>query len=274
MGEPWLITPETHHTLQEVLMSHIEGRSVATTANLAIPFTPKAVGLGLTKHAQPGSRVWTKGRLAVIPVWGVIGQHMSNLEMMCGGFDVAGLEHDIGLVSSDPSIKNVLFDFNTPGGTVTGVPEAGKMIAALGKTKNTFGFTDSMSASAGYWLMSQTNSVYATESAGIGSIGVYCAFLDRSESMKARGERMHIIKAGKHKAMGAPGNPLNDEDLALVQAQVDRDYASFVKAIRSKRPDVSDETMQGQMFRAPEARQAKLVDAMVTSLTTLISKLS
>jgi signal peptide peptidase SppA len=275
-NENWLILPETHHAIQEALLAHIEGRhpgGIDSSARMAVPFTTKAVGNGLTKHPSPGNRVWTRGRLAVIPVWGVIGQHLSNLEASCGGFDVARLEHDISVVANDTAIRNVMFDFNTPGGTVTGVPEAGRMIAQLGKEKNTFGFTDSMSASAGYWLMSQTNAVYATESAGIGSIGVYAAFLDRTEAMKTRGEKMHIIKAGKHKAMGAPGNPLTDEDVAMIQAQVDRDYAAFTKAILSKRPDVKSETMQGQMFRTPEARAAKLVDATVTSLSALISKL-
>lgn len=271
--EPWLITPETHYAIQDALWNYVSN-GPSTTNQMAVPFTPKAVGLGLTKHPQPGNRVWVRGQLAVIPVWGIIGQHLSNLETMCGGYDVARLETDIDAVMADSSIRRVLFDFNTPGGTVTGVPEAGRQIAALAKEKSTFGFTDSLCASAGYWLMSQTDTIYATESATVGSIGVYAAILDRSKAMEARGERMHIIKAGKHKAMGAPGTTLSDEDVALIQAQVDRDYTAFTKAIKSKRKSVSNETMQGQLFRAPEALTAKLIDAQTTSLSKLISRLS
>lgn len=277
-SEPWCVLIDQHYAIQDALLAHMEGGHVPILANqhasVQVPFTPVAVGLGLKRPTEQGSRLFTKGALGVIPVRGVIGSHMSSLETMCGGYDVAQLTHDLETAREDSSIKRVLVDFHSPGGTVTGVPEAAKVFRALGKEKDTFAFTNGQSASASFWLMSQANHVYMTESAGVGSIGVYLALLDRTEGMKVRGERLQLFKAGKHKAMGLPGNPLTEDDKVLLQAQVDKTYAKFTGAVKGARPGVSSETMQGQMFTGADARDAKLVDSLVSSLGALVSRLS
>lgn len=271
--EEWCVLVEQHYAIQETLLAHIDGRAANTVmANMQAPFTPVAAGMGLKPPTERGSRLFTKGSLGVIPVRGVIGSHMSSLETMCGGYDVSQLTRDLELASEDSAVKRVLVDFHSPGGTVTGVPEAAKAIAAMDKP--TFGFTSGHSASASYWLMSQCDNIYMTESAAVGSIGVYLALLDNSQAMAARGEQVTIIKAGKYKAMGHPGTKLSADDEALLQARVDKTYAKFTSAVKGKRADISSATMQGQMFVGSDARDAKLVDSLVTSLSALVQRLS
>ena len=121
--------------------------------------------------------------------------------------------------------------------------------------------------------MAKTNHIYITESASVGSIGVYLALLDRSEAMKARGDKLQLFKAGKFKAMGFPGTTLTEEESAMLQATVDKAYTKFTSAVTSSRPGVQSAAMQGQMFTGSDARDAKLVDALVLSFASLVRKL-
>lgn len=276
--EPWAITTEMHATIQELLNERILGSQTAPLAatihSAQVAFSPMAAGAGLNPPTERGSRLWTRGALGVIPVRGIIGSHLSSLEMMCGGYGVEQLQTDLERAAEQDNIKRVMVDFHSPGGVITGVPETAKQLAELGKKKETFAFTSGQSASASYWLMSQANHVYATESARVGSIGVFVALLDQTKAMEARGEALRLFKAGKYKGMGLPGNALTEEEGALIQAAVDESYAKFTSAITSKRPKVEKATMQGQMFSSANARAAGLIDSVVRGFNSLVARLS
>lgn len=271
--EPWCIMPEQHLIIQEVLLE-AEAIEQLSSRNIDVvsPFGPYAIGAGLTPPTESGSRMWTKGQLAVIPVRGIIGNHLSSLEMMCGGYGVEQLSADIERAQDRDHIKRVLLDFHSPGGTVTGVPEAAAQFAELGKIKDTYAITTGLSASASYWIMSQANHIYSTKSAQVGSIGVYTAFLDRSEARAKKGEKLHVFHAGKYKAMGL--RELTDEDKTLIQASVDKVYGNFTRAITAKRPKVTSATMQGQVFDGEDAMAAHLVDGTISSFNSIVNRLS
>lgn len=273
--QPWAILPSAHYAIQDALERYATGATQDIRAGLhQVPFGPMAAGLGLTAPRERGSRVYTRGPLAVIPVQGILGSHLSMLETMCGGYDMAQLSHDLDIAAEDDGIKRVLLHFHSPGGTITKIPEVSNQLKKLGKTKETFGYTDGISASASYWVMCQCNHVYASESSGIGSIGVYLALLDRTKELEAKGQAIKLFKAGKHKAMGMPGNPLTREDEDLLQSQVDSTYLKFTTTVKKNRSGVKDEALQGQMFSAEDAVKHNLIDSLVNSLTGLVSKLS
>ncbi|WP_172682970.1 S49 family peptidase [Verrucomicrobium spinosum] len=80
-----------------------------------------------------------------------------------------------------------------------------------------------------YWLASQADVIAAAPSSCIGSIGVYMALLDETRALEMEGYTVNLIKAGKHKAMGASFQKLTDEERAIFQGQVDSIYADFKK---------------------------------------------
>ena len=275
--EPWCVLPEQHWALQEALIAILESSYDAKAVDPTMaqrPFTPIAAGLGLTAPSQPGSRLYTRGVLGVMPVRGVIGSHLSSLEMACGGYGVEQFCMDLERASEDPGIKRLLVDWHSPGGTVTGVPEAAKAFRDFGKNKETFSFTSGMCASAAYYIASQANNTYLTESAGYGSIGVYSAYLDRTEAMAKRGEKLRLFRSGDHKGMGLPGSTLTAEQEKMIQDRVDSLGSQFRSAVKSARGDVSKEDMQGQMFYGRDAIKSKLADATVMSLGSLVKRLS
>lgn len=261
--QPWLVKSETHFAIQEVLKSRLAGESMAIESLVE-----------KDDNKSCWQMVGDQGQIAVIPVFGIIGKHMSMMETMCGGYDVESLGESIEEALSYKEVKSILLHINSPGGTVTGVPEMAEVIARASTYKNIFAYTDGDMCSAAYWLGSQAHSVYASPSASVGSIGVYMAFLDETRAMENEGVKLELIKAGRLKGMGLPGNPLSEEARAHLQAQVDEIYNEFTGAVKSRRPSVNDDTMQGQAFSGRQALARGLVDRLVNNVSTLIQEIN
>jgi ClpP class serine protease len=63
---------------------------------------------------------------------------------------------------------------------------------------------DGMLASAGVWAAAGADSISATRSSEIGSIGVYTVRVDRSQALQNAGIRVHLVSSGGVKG-GADG---------------------------------------------------------------------
>jgi signal peptide peptidase SppA len=170
-------------------------------------------------------------------------------------------------------VQAVVFKFNSPGGMAQGTPETAAQIAALSASKPTIAFTDSMCCSAAYWMASQCRLVLATLSADVGSIGTYLALYDYTEYLAKEGIKLELFARGTYKALGIAGRPLTDEQRAFLETEVDRTNARFLAAVRSARPGVTDETMQGQWFDGEQALAAKLIDQVVPDFSAAIGSL-
>lgn len=272
-GEPWLILPSTLDTIQQVLAERIEGNERSTVVfQRQNHFSAQA--LGLTPPRSIKSRVYRSGKMAFIPVQGVIGKNLSLMEAMCGGYNIDQLAQDVGEVMADASIQNVVVGYDSPGGRVQGVPETAKLLAEMRGVKNTFSFTDAMAASAAYWLFSQAEHRYITESAAVGAVGVIVALVDRTKQLEMQGVTVTVIKAGAHKGAGMPGNPMTAEQIQMIQDQVNLFYEMMVGDINRAHKGISPDSLQGQLFVGSQVIKAKLADATVTSLGALVQKLS
>jgi protease-4 len=206
------------------------------------------------------------GDTAVVTVAGVIDKHLSDFEKSCfGGCDLADVDRALALAAADRKVERIVLNMNTPGGSVTGVPETAARVARLAETKEVRAYCDALCASAGYYIASQADHIAAAPSAVLGSIGVYCAVLDRTRELEIKGIKVQLIKAGKWKAMGAAFQPLTDEERAILQASVDEIYRDFTGAVTSRRPGVGSDTMQGQTFRGTRAAAAGLCDEITSA---------
>ena len=210
------------------------------------------------------------GKTEIIPVHGTIGQHLGTMDMLSGdGCDLDDVNAMIDVARADPSVERIIFDFRSPGGTVTGVPECGRKILSI-TDKETIAFTDSECCSGALWLAAQCQKFYATPSSSIGSVGVWCAYLDISRQMQNDGENMQAFFAGKYKLMGAYWKPLTDDEGALIQKGVDKIYANFKAAMQSFRTVDDANFGNGLCFDGEEAAQLGFTDGTVESLDELV----
>jgi len=255
-GEPWAIRREQLSIIQRLVESRILGVRGAAAETIEI------VGKN-----EPEQEVEVEGSTVIIPVHGTIGRHLSMLELECGGCDLKQVEIMMDDAERDSSIARIVFDFNTPGGTVTGVPELAARIRE--SQKECVAFTDSQCCSAGYWLASQCREFYCTGSSEVGSIGVWMAHFDYSRQLENDGVRVTEIKAGEMKTLGAPWRPMTEAERSVLQAGVNKVWEQFKDDVRATR-SVQDEDMEGQVFDGDEAVSRGLASGLVDSLTEIL----
>lgn len=208
---------------------------------------------------------------AIIPVKGVIGKNLSELESLCGCCDIHDVEEMLEECERDTSIKTIILDIDSPGGTSVGVPELANRIKNC--SKEVISFTGNECCSAAYWLGSQASKFYATPSSSVGSIGVYIAFPDCSEAFKMEGVKMDVIKSGTYKGAGIPGTSLDEGQRQMLQQEVEDIHADFKEAVKSVRSFVEDSSMEGQMFSGKRGAEAGLVTSLTNGFDEMLKEL-
>lgn len=260
--EPLVITPSRHAALMQMVETRLGAQKVYDEDDTAI--SPKTDDDGDDEMQREGST-------AIIPVHGVLVAHPEDIAMSECGCAMEDLSAAIDAAENDPRIERVVYDFRTPGGTVTCIPETGRKIQY--SRKETIAFTNSECCSGGLWLAAQCQRFYATQSSRVGSCGVYCMTLDLSKAMEEQGIKVNAIFAGKYKLLGASFKPLADDERAILQNGVDRIYGQFKEAMETYRV-VSDENFgSGLIFDGDEAAELGFTDGVVESMDEILENM-
>lgn len=260
--EPWNILPQVHAQIGRQFRGYLEAGMPA------VPMPP-------TPDEAPGAPplVSAAGRgLALLTIDGVIGKHLSQLEMACGGVDLVEVDRALALLVDEPAVDTVVMAYNTPGGVGIGLGEtAGRIRELAAAGKRVIAFADYQCCSAGYWLAAAADELFAAPSAQVGSIGTYIAALDDSRAWELEGLELKLFRDGQYKALGHEGKRWTAAEEEFLQAEVDRHGAKFKNWIRQRR-GLQDGDMQGQWFTAEDAPPG-VVDGLVRDLDELIEGL-
>jgi len=210
---------------------------------------------------------------AVIPVHGTIAHRIGLMSDVSGGVSTESLARDFDDALKDDEVGTIVFDIDSPGGTVAGLQElSDKIYKARGK-KRTVAVANGEMASAAYFIGSAADEVVAAPSSELGSIGTIAVHTDFSGAYDAAGIKPTIIKAGKYKGEGNELEPLGDEAAGELQRKVDAYYGQFVSAVARNRNTttgtVRTEFGGGRMLMAKEAVQQGLADRIATLETVL-----
>jgi signal peptide peptidase SppA len=251
--QPWLITSRGHASVRELLERRLE-------------FTPLSDRPTQDVFGNELPVMQIQDGIAIIPINGVIGKGLGSLEKSCGAVGVEDVSADIQAAVMDKSVKAILLDISSPGGTVGGVPNLADLIAEATKYKKVIAYSDSEMASAAYWLASSANLIYADMVSDVGSIGVYIPWVDQSAAFAMEGYKVDLIKnaGGKYKGMGYPGTSLTPEQRDQMQKSVDQIFSMFQGHVLMNRPKIKEEAMQGQTFLGDEALSVGLIDGVAT----------
>lgn len=250
--EPWLITEARHSARREAVKARLDGAAFEIDKEDPVEATPF-------------------GSFLVIPVYGVIGQHLDRFEVeYFGGCDLDAINSAIGDAKRDDSINTVVFDFRTPGGSVTGIPETAVRILELSQTfgKNTVAFTDSQCCSGGLYLAEQCDRFYTTSTARVGSCGVYSIYVEYTRMLSDQGIKVNAISAGEFKLAGAYFKEMTDAEKTMFLTRVQKIHAEFKEAVQSVR-NVDPKYLEGQVFDGQEAVDIGMCDEVVGSFEEL-----
>lgn len=204
--------------------------------------------------------------VAIVPVYGVLSARGPEW----WGSTAEGIQQRFRAALADPAVGSIVFDHDSPGGNVQGIPELAAEIRAARGRKPMVAVANPLSASASYFLAAQADQVLAMPSADVGSIGVYTMHEDISKFLEQIGSSIEFVVASDspRKVDGHPFGPLTDEARADLQGRVDEFMGMFVSALAKGRgvsaEDVRRNFGQGRVVGAREAVAAKMADAMGT----------
>lgn len=165
---------------------------------------------------------------------------------------------------ADPSVRKIVLDVASHGGEVSGCFECAAVIREAGLSKPVTAVVDGYAHSAGYALAASADTIFMSETASVGSVGVITMHVDYSKMLAEAGIKVTMIYAGEQKADGNPFEPLPKEVRARIENRVKKSYAVFVAHVAAGRqmdPEAVRKTEAGT-FNGPDALEVGFVDAV------------
>lgn len=267
-GRIWAIRPEMLNALRSMKASSgaLDAAAAFVTERLAAEdgLTPEI--LAARGRGRPAA---INGGVAVLPLKGVLMPQVSLLAALFGlGSSLASFRVSLAQAVADPDVGAIVLDIDSPGGLVDHIPETAEEVRAAQAIKPVVAVSNTLCASAAYWIGSQAGEFVVTPSGEVGSIGVYAEHQDVSKAMESAGMKSTLISAGKYKTEGNPYEPLTSEARSAIQAGVDDYYSLFVKDVATGREATVSEVKsgygEGRVLTAKRAVDAKLADRVDT----------
>lgn len=265
-GRPWALLPGVLTFMAELVHFRSDGGMLS-----AEEITDRLAAA----RAENGPRLggYRAGSVAVLPLYGLISQRASKMSDFSGGTSIDDMKEALRSAMNDPQVSAIVFEIDSPGGSVDGLTEFANELRASRDKKPIVGQVNTMAASAAYWLAANMSEIVATPSGEVGSIGVYAAHEDISAAAAAAGVKTTLVSAGKYKVEGNPYEPLDDTARGQIQGQVDAYYDMFLADVAAGRNTtkelVAERYGEGRTLLARPAKAAGMVDRIDTLEATV-----
>lgn len=218
--------------------------------------------------AQPTRVAWAvKDGVAYLPVTGILTKRPQSMAM---GSSYLQLRQSLrGMLKEyrAGSIKDAVLVIDSPGGEANGAFDLADDIYNIGQEMPIYSYCQDETMSGGLLISSQTRKRFANPSIHAGSLGVFTMVADTTKALKDKGVKMYVFKSGKYKAIGAPGQPVDKEQQAYMQARVDQIMSMFVQAVHRGMGLSEDQIAaiaDAQVFIGEEAVAHGIVDQIAT----------
>lgn len=211
-----------------------------------------------------------RGNVGIIPIQGPIFPKANMMTEMSGATSLEAVIRDAVAMDKDSEISDIVFMTNTPGGVTTGIDEAWDIIRSLKTTTHLHG--SGMIASAGYWIASAVDNIYATPSTISGSIGVKTAAGKRNSPDESK-EIEFVSSVSPRKNPDPSSDDGKDEYMKTVNG-IAEVFVSHVAEGRGVSPETVVQNFgKGGVLIASEALEAGMIDHICT-FESLIAQLS
>jgi len=241
--------------------------------DLAGPVAPISEDARLSQR-RTNEAARSGGAVAVLPIYGVMAQRMTEMEEACaGGVSVEKVSAAFRALVANDDVSAIVLDWDSPGGSTYGVQEFADEVRAARGVKPIISQVNSLMASAAYWVGTAADEVVVTPGGRAGSIGVYSIHEDISEMLKMQGVNPTIVKEGEHKISAHPFGPLSDDGRAQLEALVKESAVAFRGAVADNRKvtkkTVVEQFGDGKVFGAAELVSRGMADRVGTLGDTL-----
>lgn len=191
--------------------------------------------------------------IAIVPISGTLVHKYGYIRPISGMTGYDGVDYRIREALSDPEVKAIMLDMDTPGGMVAGCFDLADKIAEWRKVKPIWSLGYDMHCSAGQMIASACSRRLITQTGVAGSVGVIMAHTNIEKMLDQQGVEITLITAGSHKADGHPYAALPKEVKEKWQKELESNRQMFAnKAATYMGVDVKQilateaETYEGQ----------------------------
>ncbi|HWQ73830.1 MAG TPA: signal peptide peptidase SppA [Syntrophomonas sp.] len=226
----------------------------------------------LTKYIGSGEGNWSTtvyregsgGKLALLNLEGIIMENGS-----ASGFS-STYNHRIFLrqletAYTDPNIKGIILQINSPGG---GVYESDEVYHRIMELKTRYKkplvvYMGQQAASGAYYISMAADQIYANRNTMTGSIGVIISTYNFSELAEKIGVQDVTFKSGENKDLLNSLRPVTEQEQTIMQTMVDESYHYFVDIVAQGRRMNRDQVLQladGRIYSGTQAKSLGLID--------------
>lgn len=262
----WLGSESAQHRLLEAL-------SAASDLELqgpdAIKMRIKASGggSGATGFELP-PMYQVKDGVAVLSIDGPLITGSSGWMRLFGVVGYDDIRQAADEAVSQKNVKSVMLHVNSPGGMAAGCEDCAAHLKALSEQKPMMTYTDTIMASGGYWLGSVGKPIMAGATALLGSVGVLITHVDVSKANEQAGRKVTVIRAGEHKQLANPNEPLSEKGREHLESLGEQMYSVFRDNVAGNlgvAAEKFDKTMgRGREFMGQQAVDAGLASKVVS----------
>lgn len=166
----------------------------------------------------------------------------------------------------NPEIKAIVLKIESGGGAAGTSQTIFNELKALKAQypKPVIVFVENICASGAYYIACAADTIIASPSAFIGSIGVYIPHPELKEFIEQFKIKYSVIKTGAFKAVGDPFLGDSPEQLAMLQELTNDTYKQFVNDVAQSRSKLAlaNSTMwaEGKVFTGTQALELGLID--------------
>ncbi len=201
-----------------------------------------------------------EGNVAVIPIKGEI---LAEDEWTLGGTTVSSTDtiELIEKAEESGSIKAVIFEINSPGGSGVASQEISDAIRRMNKPS--VAWIRDEAASGAYWAASATDHIVASSMSITGSIGVIASYVEYGGVLNKYNASYERLVSGQYKDMGSPLRQMTPAEREKFQALLDGIHEEFVAAVAENRnldTGYVKSIATGEVFLGKEAVRMGLVD--------------
>lgn len=205
--------------------------------------------------------------VAVQPVRGVIVSGASPMqEEYYGLWNLDRIHNAVAAVAADSTINALVFQMDTPGGSVLGLRAAADAMMSLQDQRpdvSVLSYAQRLNASAGMYLAAATQAFHAAPGAYVGSIGTIAALTDYSGLKEKIGIATRVYTADSTlKDLGR--GPITDAHDTHMKDMV-KGYSDEFKNWMKDRRNVDPSAMHGQAW------EARLAPAGITDSTAFVT---
>lgn len=237
-----------------------------------VAISQKALGEEFEVFAGPSGPAFTRqGPYAVITITGPLSQHEC---WMTDSYDGIRARMEAALGSD---AQAVCLRIDSPGGDYAGAMELSRDLRSMSTSarKRLVAFTDSQALSAGYAIASAADPgwIIATDSAALGSIGVWAPLVDLTAQDASMGAKIRIAASGVAKADRNPHVAMTDESFNRLLDQVDEQADLFFDLVSAHRGiSVSKiKALGGAELFGQRSVDAGLSDRLVNSWSSFLA---